>query len=380
MNKNIFKKIIFIFIIFGSLDFFLTNYFLKKKNIWKSIVTQKQYWRISSDIYDHDLKPNVNVMNKWQLYNYSFYTNSIGFRDSAIREIKKKNNNKKRILLIGDSFVEGMGYDYQDTLAGIIEKQNENKFEILNSAVASYSPSIYYLKTKYYLDRGYKFDKAFIFLDISDIYDELYYNYDLKKNIIINNNFINQKNNNKNKIYKLFSILSDNTVTFQFLLQFRNQIEVLKNYLKIKYKAAEKFNKSFFKITQEDALFYRMLMADRGDWTYDNKKFFQAKEGIDRSKYFLEKLFVLLNDNKIQSYLIIYPWPNQIYFGDNYHQRIWKNFANEHKINFINLYDQFNSTNKKNFILENFILGDIHWNKNGVNKIYSGLKKNNVFD
>jgi len=283
-------------------------------------------------------------------------------------------------LLIGDSFVEGMGYDYQDTLAGIIEKQNENKFEILNSAVASYSPSIYYLKTKYYLDRGYKFDKAFIFLDISDIYDELYYNYDLKKNIIINNNFINQKNNNKNKIYKLFSILSDNTVTFQFLLQFRNQIEVLKNYLKIKYKAAEKFNKSFFKITQEDALFYRMLMADRGDWTYDNKKFFQAKEGIDRSKYFLEKLFALLNDNKIQSYLIIYPWPNQIYFGDNYHQRIWKNFANEHKINFINLYDQFNSTNKKNFILENFILGDIHWNKNGVNKIYSGLKKNNVFD
>ena len=276
MNKNIFKKIILVFLIFGTLDFFLTNYFFKKTTVWKSIVSQKQYWRISSDIYDHDLMPNVNEMNKWQLYNYSFYTNSIGFRDYEIREIKK-NNNKKRILLIGDSFIEGMGYDYKDTLAGLIQKQNKNKFEILNSAVASYSPSIYYLKTKYYLDRGYKFDKAFIFLDISDIYDELNYNYDLKKNIIVNNNLI-QKNNTKIKIYKLFSILSDNTVTFQFLLQFRNQIEIFKNYLKIKYKAAEKFNKSFFKITQEDALFYRMLMADRGDWTYDKKNFYKPSK------------------------------------------------------------------------------------------------------
>ena len=37
-------------------------------------------------------------------------------------------------------------------------------YEILNSAVGSYSPSIYFKKVEYFLNEGYKFDKAIILI------------------------------------------------------------------------------------------------------------------------------------------------------------------------------------------------------------------------
>jgi len=47
-------------------------------------------------------------------------------------------------------------------------------------------------------------------------------------------------------------------------------------------------------------------------------------------------------------------------------------------INLINLYDIFKSENNREFIFDNFIYGDIHWNLNGTtrvkNKIIESLK------
>ena len=51
---------------------------------------------------------------------------------------------KKKILLIGDSFIEGAGYDYVYTIGGLLQNYLGEEFEVLNSAVGSYSPSIYF--------------------------------------------------------------------------------------------------------------------------------------------------------------------------------------------------------------------------------------------
>jgi len=88
----------------------------------------------------------------------------------------------------------------------------------------------------------------------------------------------------------------------------------------------------------------------------------------------------LLEKNNIKSYLIIYPWPTQIFYGDMKHQAYWESFSKENDLSFINLYDQFESKNKRKFILDNFIYGDIHWNKVGTVKIFNGLNKNGVFE
>ena len=43
---------------------------------------------------------------------------------------------------------------------------------MLNAGVSSYSPSIYYYKTKFFIEQGLKFSHLIVFIDISDIEDE----------------------------------------------------------------------------------------------------------------------------------------------------------------------------------------------------------------
>ncbi|MDA8643660.1 hypothetical protein N9L16_01955, partial [Candidatus Pelagibacter bacterium] len=127
-----------------TIDFLISSFFLQKTNVWKKDQWQNKYYRIKSDIYHHDLMPNIEVTESWGgKLKKKIITNSIGFRDSAQKKINKSSN-KKRILLIGDSFIEGSGYDYEYTLAGLLSSKLGNKYEILNSAVESYSPSIYF--------------------------------------------------------------------------------------------------------------------------------------------------------------------------------------------------------------------------------------------
>ena len=81
----------------------------------------------------------------------------------------------RRILLIGDSFVEGIGMNFEDSFAGLLQgagQQRSDRIEFLNAGVASYSPSIYYKKIKYLLDSGLRFDEVVLFSDTADVTDE----------------------------------------------------------------------------------------------------------------------------------------------------------------------------------------------------------------
>ena len=76
------------------------------------------------------------------------FTNSLGFRDRTVREIPLASK-QKRILLIGDSFIEGMGVPYENSVAGILgESLKADATEVLNAAAVSYSPKLYFLKTR----------------------------------------------------------------------------------------------------------------------------------------------------------------------------------------------------------------------------------------
>ena len=123
-----------------------------------------------------------------------------------------------------------------------------------------------------------------------------------------------------------------------------------------------------------------MLTVDRGYWTFNVKTYFKVKNGLKKSDYFLKNLYELFEKNNIKSYLIVYPWPTQIFYGDDKHETYWKKFSKRNNINFISLYDQFQNDNKRKFILNNFILGDIHWNKDGTIKILKGLNKRGIFN
>ena len=357
------------------IDIIISNLIFKNTKFWDKSAWEKKWWRVSSPIYHHKILPNIKKKEKWGgKIEKELFTNSIGFRDKKIREIEKINLEKERILLVGDSFIEGVGLNYKNTIAGLLDKYLGNKYEVLNSAVGSYSPSIYFKKTKHYLDEGYKFDQALIFLDISDIYDELFIKFDSNENILT---FEETKKQSiqKKLFYSLGRILRDNSTLFRFLHMLSDRTEIIKNYVKLKLKTSEDLNKNFFKVNRDEVMFFRMTHIDRGFWTFNDEKFNKISKGLKQSEKYLIKLFELLDKNNIKSTLIIYPWPTQIFYGDNYHEKHWRNFAKKNNINFLSTYEVFKSEDTKNFILENFIYGDIHWNTKGTRIIFDNLIK-----
>ncbi len=369
------KEYFKIFLIILTIDVLITNIFLKKSEFWENEKWKKKHHRVQSQIYHHGLMPNIETYETWGgKLKRKIITNSLGFRDLKKKKINKQSD-KKRILLVGDSFIEGSGYDYEFTVSGLLAKELGNEYEVLNSAVESYSPSIYFKKTEFYLSQGYIFDKVLIFLDLSDIYDELFINFDNQQNIIseIPKSRQTFKRRVKNKIYSLGWFLRDNTLSFRFMYLVSDKTEEIKNYIKLKYKASKTYNKSFFKTSRDDAIYYRMTHVDRGFWTYDEEKYLQVKKGLEQSDKYLKKLFDLLNDREVEAYLIIYPWPAQIEYGDTRHRTYWENFSNLNNVNLINLYNNFETENKRQTIFENFIYGDIHWNKKGTLKVFNEI-------
>ena len=358
-----------ILVIFSLLiaDFISSNLIFKKMEFWQYDKLIDHYWRIPSNIYHHDLKANINVIEPWGFnLKKKLITNSLGFRDFTNKKVSKFSN-KKRLLLIGDSAIEGAGYDYEFTIGGLLHKHLEKNYEVLNSAVGSYSPSIYLKKIEHFINKGYVFDKAIIFLDPSDVIDELFIKYDKNNNIIVENK--------KNVDDKIGDYLIHNFLTFRTLLRFSDSAENLKNFLKLKYKASKKYKKSFFKTTTEDTLFYRMTHVDRSAWTFDDLLFKNYKEGLEKSEKNLNKLINLLKNNFIDIYFVLYPHPSQIFYEDKFHKPYWISWARKNNLKLINLYENFNSLDNRELILDTFIFGDLHWNKSGTKIVFENLIK-----
>jgi len=370
-NNRIYKflTIFFLILIFD----YLFSFFIKNQNFWKKIYPDK-YWRIPSYVYHHDLKANVEAEESWGVYKYKFITNSLGFRDYEVRNISKINSVNKRILLIGDSMTEGT-LEYSESYSGLLTKYFKQDYEVLNAGVGSYSPSNYYYKIKYYLDQGYKFDHIVVFLDISDVVDEQQYKFDNNDNLILNKNFYNQKISSK-----IFIYLRDNFITFRTISLIIDNSEKLKNFIKLKYKSSIFFKKDYFSIGKKEIELYKMINLDIGAWTQNVEKsrynIKNVDSGIKRAEKNLLKLFSLAKKNKITITLVIYPWPNQIYFKDKFYKKHWKDFSEKNNINFIDLYEDIvdNKKSSEENILENYITGDIHFNKNGNMKIFKALK------
>src|SRR5665647_1274773 len=68
--------------------------------------------RVANPVYDHDLAANFDGHDFWGEVRYRLVTNSLGFRDGSVRKVPLKSDSR-RILLIGDSFTEGIGMNFE---------------------------------------------------------------------------------------------------------------------------------------------------------------------------------------------------------------------------------------------------------------------------
>jgi len=346
-ERNPKKTLIFIVLFFSGLIDWIAG----------AIVIPQDYnvFRRPHPFFHHDLVPNTAATAKWENIEYPMFTNSFGFRDRVVKTILRKTS-KKRILFIGDSFTEGLGVPYEDSFIGVLDKKLKNSdIEILNAAVVSYSPKLYYLKIQYLLEkREFNFDHVFVFIDISDIQNEL--------------------------SYAQFEPLPFTTIAkFRFDLK-----KYLKNTSFFYYALTKLFQghkDSYLTELRADGLF--PCFAGMDDellnnenfrkseimWTLDATIYEQfGKKGLALAKYSMQKLVELCEKHDIPVTIAVYPWQAQIFYRDleSIQVKFWQTFCEDNNITFINLFPEFINDLDYDVVYNRyFIPGDVHWNAAG---------------
>jgi lysophospholipase L1-like esterase len=367
-KKNVFERnsvavmLSFTFFLIFIVDFVAAQWFLKKTPQQE----KAKEFRISHKYYHHDLLPNKKAQDIWGGDPYNVFTNSLGFKDAQIREIPLKID-RKRILLLGDSFTEGVGMPFEKTFAGMVNLAFKDSIDILNAGCVSYSPKLYYLKTKYLLEKQLKFDELFVFIDISDIQDETIYESFTSRDETSLNNEILGKEIAKYEIKLPHDTKNYNTLhgSFSFAINQNKLIDDLNEnsfFFHYIYNYKGKETKSVFH-------------EERGYWTVNEEIYKKwGAKGVALAQENMKKLVDLCQQNFIKLTIVVYPRPEQIETNDldSKQVKIWKQFAVDNKINFLNFFPNYiNEESKKNyqqFYDKYFIKGDVHWNEAG-NKI-----------
>ena len=342
MSKKIlsfFLLAFFLPILIFSLDFILTKLIFKEYHYFKineKRAPKKQFYRIKNRFYHHGFLPNIDIIEKNIGFGeHRFVTNSLAFKDSKIRKINLKKT-KHRILFIGDSFTEGVLLNYEDTFVGIIDKNLKKlDIEVLNAGVGSYHPTIYHNKISYLInDLKLEFDELFVFIDLSDLTDEIN-RYKIKNNLEKNFNTENKKN--KKEI--IVEFLKKNLILSYTILNYAH-------------------DKIHAKVLSDNNNFIKHMSATKGNpasWAYDEEVYKQYGEfGVNLMKAELFKLIELTRKNNIKITLAVYPWFQEIY-NENLESKnvnIWSKFAKDNNIEIMNFYPYFfeNTSNKLSII------------------------------
>ncbi|MFO8048303.1 MAG: hypothetical protein R6U29_04650 [Desulfosudaceae bacterium] len=297
-------------------------------------------YRRSSPVYHHDFRKNQVVPTAaWGDRRYPLYTNSLGFKDSSPRQVPLTSA-AYRLIFMGDSFTEGIGLAYQDTFAGLTARRLAPcQVEVLNAAAVSYSPIIYWRKTKYLLEQtGLRFDEMVVFLDISDVRDEA------------ESYYLDEKNRVQSRLF-------EDKQTRQAIID------------RIRKEGAVDSMARFMGILQSYAL---PPYWDTGKWTIDRDLYQQVgKPGLRRMDNYMTRLKNLLDRHGIKLTVAVYPWPPQLRAGDrdSVHSAYWRNWCRRQGVEFIDYFPVFfetmGETPPKTFIDRYFINGDAHWNRQG---------------
>lgn len=338
---------------------FLSGFFLISEK-YTSFRTPHYY-------FHHGLQSDQDTWAVWGSSLYPLKTNSLGMVDSAVYKVKLKPD-KQRFLILGDSHSEGVGVSYNKTFSGILSKRLMEDIEVLNASCISYSPKIEYLKAKFLLEKGLKVDHIFVFVDISDMQNELVYeHFEPKKNSWMYEARYNSKLFLKkhSSIFYLTTSVINTRQSRQFIEQARffneqgmsgTPANVLDLYA------------SFFKGFNDKVLLSNPQFHGVGEW-YNNDNLRElADRGIMLGQSNILKLNELCELQNVGLTIAVHPWQYQILTGDDhdYYVKKWESFAEANNINFINLFPLFITAQNPVITMKMFLIkGDNHWNEFG---------------
>ena len=338
-------------------DFIYTKYFL-------TIVPGPA---VKDPVYNHGLKPNFSGQMRWGSNRYDIFTNSLGFRDASVREVPNQPT-MRRVVVIGDSFTEGLGAPFEDTFVGKLYFAGQSaaeKTEFLNAGVVSYSPTVYYTKIKYFLERGLKLDEVIVASDISDVQDEATTYFCLDEIPEYRARCTENRS-------ALGPVVRAGFWDFDPRDSFAVSdavVNTIKHYLYW-----------YTGVTTR-----RLRHNGRGGWTIPgfnvgNYLPLGVEGGIERSVRHMQALADLLAKRGIPLTIVVYPWPVQLYLNDRDSRqvKIWRDFCVKNCKQFIDTFPAFfayKDAHPSDWYGDLYIRGDEHFSKTGNQLAFEEIAK-----
>jgi hypothetical protein len=335
--------------IFLSLDFLYSNF----------IYDGPYEARVAHSEFHHGLAPNFSGYSKWGPIRYPLRTNSLGFRDAKVREVPL-GSETRRVLLIGDSFTEGVGLAFEDTFAGLLFEAGQHaepRTEFLNAGVVTYSPAIYYKKIKFLLEHGLKIDEAVVLPDYGDVQDEAV----------------------------VYFCIDDDPQYRAFCIPPRPPSPLPRNFVVsdavrvfVKTKIAK------WRHGSESRVEPYSMNINETDWTLSEDSWgssvFQPlglQGGITRAVKNMQSLADLLASRGIALIVAVYPRHRQLAHNDRDSQYVamWRDFCSSNCKEFIDLFPAFfaEKDTHEDWYERLFLPGDIHYSATGNKIIFHEL-------
>ncbi|MCS6913958.1 MAG: hypothetical protein RMK29_14465 [Myxococcales bacterium] len=321
--------------------------------------SRERRFRRPSPIYHHDLVPGY-VPPGW-LRKPMMITNSLGFRDGAPRTVSLRPAGR-RLVLIGDSFVESQGVYWEQSFPGLVaEALRPEGTEVLNAGVVSYSPIIYWRKLKYLVEEvGLRFSDLIVFIDISDICDEAVH-YDLRDGVVVD----------RLRMYTVDCLGQPlpPSEREEAPLDYLRRSSLL---LRVGIGLVERVRFDPWTIEDPTGFAWR-----RSAWTtVPALRAHYGAVGLARARHYMTELAKLMKAYGVRMSIVVYPWPHQILHRDRDSIQVsyWRTFAHEHGLGFLDLFPRFiNGQDPLATYKRYFILGDIHWGPAGHRLVADAL-------
>lgn len=137
----------------------------------------REHFERPDPVFNHRFVPSARGWYKQLEFNVHYSINAIGLREREIS--RNKPAGTKRVLVLGDSFTEGLGVEVNEAfparLQALVDAAGlSTRWEVLNAGEASYSPLLeYLLLEKQLIDL--EPDLVILALDLSDVYDDIQY-------------------------------------------------------------------------------------------------------------------------------------------------------------------------------------------------------------
>ena len=372
-------KKLYLIVSFLLIDLLLSQLFLLKILENDILNAHKESFenRIFNKDYNYTFKKQVKFKSQYEGNIYTISTNDLGFRDDDILPLDR---DKLYSIVIGDSFVEGVGLEYKDTIVGILNQNLESdSFKFLNAGVASYSSYIYLKKIKQIINENNDLNikDVIVFLDKSDISDDEAY---LNKPLFFKNKYPKGKFIFQRKVdfYKDLKDLSfwrfytKQTVSGKIIKVITDKIENFFSNLKKRVLISKKLNKNFFEVNNLEIKAIKSVNSTQRitNWYKNELWEKRGKKNIQFALDNIQELKIFLNKKNVNLIVVLYPWPFEI--DDKEIRKKYLEFIvpslDEINVNKLVIYQDFLKGNIYENISENYLYNDIHFNKNG-NKI-----------